>query len=234
MPNTNMTGNIKKGTKYRDLMAKETEKNKMPNHPRHFGIKMQAHHIVSAEGISRSKIGDLLVKFGYDINDLSNLTYIPSTLQGACHLSVQPHRGDHKAPLGGISALERDDDDSHPVTYHDAIAMRVLELKKYMHENCPGKNPSARSILKKDMEGISKNMLFLIQNAPAKARLTNIADFFQPGGVGCKGVDNVGRFKDAKSCAVHRNHQQTQSNSQEKENITLTKPIPRYNLKTGM
>ncbi|MCD4504668.1 AHH domain-containing protein [Chromobacterium piscinae] len=229
-----MLGNIKKGTQYREMMAKRTEKDKMPHHPRHFGIKMQAHHIVSAEGINRSKIGDLLVKFGYDINSPSNLVYIPSTLQGACHLSVQPHRGDHKAPLGVLNPLDDDDDDAHPVTYHDAISLRLLELKKFMHENCPGKNPAAREIIKKDIEAISKNVLFLIQNVPAKARLTYVADFFQPNGLGCKGTDNIPKFKDAKGCAVHRNHQQTQGPSQNKENITLVKPTPRFNLQAGM
>ena len=49
---------------------------------------MQAHHVLSGEGVRQSKIGARLVKWRYDINTEKNLVFIPSTLQGACYLGV--------------------------------------------------------------------------------------------------------------------------------------------------
>lgn len=65
------------------------------NHPINFGIHMDTHHLVSAEAIKISKLGNSLKNKGYVIDSLSNLVGFPSTLPGACHLGIQLHRGDH-------------------------------------------------------------------------------------------------------------------------------------------
>ena len=79
-------------------------------HPRHRGVKMQAHHILSGEGAKLSQMGRKLVGFGYDINTPKNLAFLPCTLQGACYLGIQPHRGNHTAPSDGADEDDADDD----------------------------------------------------------------------------------------------------------------------------
>lgn len=56
---------------------------------------MDTHHLISAEAVKLSELGENLVSKGYDINQLSNLVGFPATLPGACQLHCQLHRGDH-------------------------------------------------------------------------------------------------------------------------------------------
>ena len=88
-------GNTSKNSAYLRRIKAAIEHDK--SHPRHNGVLMQAHHIISAEGMKRSRMDKKIEKFGYDINELPNLSFIPCTLQGACYLGVQPHRGNHTA-----------------------------------------------------------------------------------------------------------------------------------------
>ena len=68
---------------------------KLPSHPYNNGIHMDTHHLISAEAVKHSELGENLVNKGYDINQLSNLVGLPATLPGACQLHCQLHRGDH-------------------------------------------------------------------------------------------------------------------------------------------
>jgi hypothetical protein len=77
-------GNSAKDTQYLKRITEHIATDK--THPRHQGVKMQAHHIISGEGIKRSGLGKKLKEFGYNINLLPNLVFIPCTLQGACYL----------------------------------------------------------------------------------------------------------------------------------------------------
>ncbi|MDH5885570.1 AHH domain-containing protein [Vibrio splendidus] len=43
---------------------------------------MDTHHIISAEAVKHSELGENLVNKGYDINQLSNLIGFPATLPG--------------------------------------------------------------------------------------------------------------------------------------------------------
>jgi len=56
------------------------------DHPRHHGVEIQAHQIISATGAKESGVGHLLVKGGCSFNRLATLAFIPSALKGACHL----------------------------------------------------------------------------------------------------------------------------------------------------
>lgn len=119
---------LKKGKSAKDSGYLERIKNAIKNdrsHPRNLGVRMQAHHVISGEGMIRSGKGSTVVGFGYNINFLPNLAFIPCTLQGACYLGVQPHRGNHSA----ASVADQDDyDDSDHVDYHDKVASQLVEV----------------------------------------------------------------------------------------------------------
>ena len=116
-------GNSAKDSKYLKRIKDAIEGDKA--HPRHNGVKMQAHHAISAEGMKLSGLGKKIEKFGYDINLLSNLVFIPCTLQGACYLGVQPHRGNHTA----VISQDDYDDDLEPKNYHKLISSRIKNLQ---------------------------------------------------------------------------------------------------------
>lgn len=81
----------KKG--YRKRWVRNVKNDK--EHPFNNGIHMDTHHLISAEAVKMSKLGESLVSKGYDINQLSNLVGLPATLPAACQLHCQLHRGDH-------------------------------------------------------------------------------------------------------------------------------------------
>ncbi|WP_230970307.1 AHH domain-containing protein [Nitrogeniibacter aestuarii] len=224
-----MLGNVLKDAKYLKRIKDATDLLSDPGHPRHHGIKMQAHHVISAEGVKKSGLGNDLVRFGYDINLLDNLVFIPSTLQGACHLGVQPHRGDHRAPVEGD---EFDDDRKRPDDYHRTIAKRVNELKRLLTDNCPAEDPDRRRTIHQKMDEISKKIAKLIRIVPSKAPLTRVAKHFGPTSkIGCGGVDSIPRHEDH-PCPVERHHHGQQGPGQKDEQITYRKDKP-YQLKVG-
>lgn len=164
---------------------------KIPKHPFNHGIHMDTHHIISAEGVKVSELGDSLVSKGYDINQLSNLVGFPATLPGACQLRCQLHRGDH------TFSRPREE------PYHDHISNLLTRpaLKKKIKE-CYGKtkvtenaseihkllDPVSRKILKQ----VNKlKMDILKMNKFYQLPLTKISHYFVPDGPGCCGKFDV-------------------------------------------
>ncbi|MET3130294.1 hypothetical protein AAKU55_000547 [Oxalobacteraceae bacterium GrIS 1.11] len=220
-------GNCSKDSQYLNRIKKAIEEEK--GHPRHHGVLMQAHHLISGEGMKRSGLGHQIEKFGYDINLLPNLVFIPCTLQGACYLSVQPHRGNHTADV------DQDDyaDDSEPMNYHKMISFRLKDLNLPISKECPGDHKTKVEKVIGELDELSKKILKLIQNKPNEAPLTNIARYFTYGNsIGCGGVDYVGMNKGLTSCTVERNHHNKQALGQKSEGITYINN-GKFNLKVG-
>lgn len=177
-------------------------------HPIHHGIKMQAHHIVSATAMAMiPEVAEQLREYGYNINHLPNLVFLPCTLEGACHLGVQPHRGNHTTKVMGKNVSidpdsqagnpEHYNDDAEGRNYHEMVKLRIAKLQLGFTKECPGyKGGAARLAAREhavsEMNSLSKSILKLIQRNPTEAPLTNIAAYFQPGDhIGCGGVTKV-------------------------------------------
>lgn len=224
-------GNVLKDSQYLTRIKGNTSSITHPGHPRHHGIKMQAHHVISAEGVKMSGLSKELVQFGYNINYLPNLAFIPSTLQGACHLGVQPHRGNHTAL---VENDEQENDNNIEADYHLMVKRRVKELKRDLVGKCPGDDPKGPEKVCKKMNDISVEILSDIQDAPQQAPLTSIAGFFVPGNsAGCRGVDAIPGYGGGEaSCPVHRNHLNQQGSGQRGESISYVKSGP-YRLQLG-
>jgi len=215
------TGTITKSTTYLTTLKARIAPD--IRHPRHYGVKMQAHHILSAEGAKISNMGRKLVGFGYDINTTKNLAFLPCTLQGACHLGIQPHRGNHTAPSDRDLQDEFDDDNAHPEGYHRKVARMIQDLEGKIDKKCTGSNGDKdKEAILALMNELSRDMLLLIYGKPNKARLTKIADSFLLGNhIGCSGADSVGSHSVSRPCPVNRNHRQRQRQGQSVENITV-------------
>lgn len=217
-----MTGNDKKNTTFRDDLAEAIEDNL--DHPFFNGIHMQAHHIISAKGLKDSGLGGKVKVAGYDINHVKNLVFLPSTLPGACHLGVQPHRGDHKV---GIDMAElnferdidedqeeknredyresvyNDDDDDHADDYHDFISIRLKKLNSDVFE-CEGK-PSQYSKSIIELNKLSRRTLKKINNFTIP--LSEIGSYFKKGSeYGCGNCINIKEFPEATVCKSDRDH----------------------------
>jgi len=229
---------VHKGHSY----LKAIQRNIAPDrtHPKHHGIKMQAHHLLSQEGIEISELGTKMVRFGYEIDALENLTFLPCTLQGACHLGVQPHRGDHSTgsarvarrgfpgrPTGAEEIDEEDyDDDDHPYSYHRMVSGKLKTLIARLEKKCTGR-PNTSGDFVEALHSLSQSILMTIYGRPSEARLTSIADHFRIGNkVGCGGVDNVGMHSAEAPCATGRNHERKQGPRQKAEAITYSASIP--------
>lgn len=181
-------GNSSKDSQYLNRIKAAIKGDK--DHPRNNGVQMQAHHIISGEGMKQSGIGKKVEEFGYNINLLPNLVFIPCTLQGACHLEVQLHRGNHTV------SQDEYDDDSEPKNYHALISEMIISLRLPLNNECIGRKNSNLDKVVNELNGLSKNILKLIQKKPAEAPLTRIADNFSPGSMhGCGGVDSIGLHK---------------------------------------
>lgn len=201
-----------------------------PGHPRHHGVQMQAHHVISAEGMKISGMGKKIARFGYDINNLENLVFIPCTLQGACYLGVQPHRGNHTAKIASQDVY---DDDSEPPNYHRMVADRIQGLSLPLSKECPGDSQAKAKEICEKLNDLSKTITGVIQRKPASAPLTEIAKSFTKGNlVGCGGVDSVPKHDGTRHCAVERNHLKRQGPGQTKENIQYIRTTP-FKLQVG-
>lgn len=205
------------------------------HHPRNKGVKMQAHHIISGEGMRKSGLGKRIEKMGYNINFLPNLAFIPCTLQGACHLGVQPHRGNHDF------SIDQDDyeDDMEPRKYHEMISMEIQALELPLSKECPGDHKVKSEKVVSDLNSLSKKVLRLIQMKPRAAPLTKIALHFGPGAFGCSGADSVAAHDSLHPCPAGRNHfydeaapKRSQGPNQKIEKI-LYKISEKYILKVG-
>lgn len=221
----------KKNYDYLSDIVKNTQADKA--HPRHHGIAMQAHHIISETAVKNLPDGvrHNLEYFNYNINSLDNLVFLPYTLQGACHLGVQPHRGNHNVGIPSNEPIG-EDDALYEETYHDKVLLQLLGLRPLVRNACAGECSKAE-LLKISAEVVqvlnqtSKSILRNIQNKPQFAPLTKLYEYFQPGmEVGCAGVDSVnGHGKNSAShgmhrCGVNRNHLRRQVDGQRSENIS--------------
>lgn len=222
------TGTITKSTTYLSTLKARVALDF--GHPRHHGVKMQAHHILSCDGAKLSNIWRKLVGFGYDINDPKNLAFLPCTLQGACHLGIQPHRGNHTASVDGGVQDECDHDDAHPESYHDLIALKIRNLEHKIDKKCTGRgSDKAEEAIMALMNELSREVLLMIYARPSTARLTKVADSFLLGNrIGCSGADSVGSHSVSRPCPVGRNHHQRQRPGQAIENITFEIRDGRY------
>lgn len=222
-------------TKDSRYLARIIDATESKKHPRHQGIGMQAHHVISVTGMHKSGLADKIRKFGYNINLLENLVFLPCTLQGACHLGVQPHRGNHTAP----SDPDFYQNDVHPRDYHNMVELRLKGLELGLTKSCPGymggaKELEARRKVKNELDELSAKILRLIQNVPTQAPLTTVAASFQPGNpVGCGGVDSTPEHVSTHQCAVGRNHLKRQRKpGQKPENISFESD-GKYKLQIG-
>jgi hypothetical protein len=223
---------IKRGNDSKDSMYLSRIKAAIllkPGHPRHHGVQMQAHHVISAEGMKISRLGAKISKFGYDINSLENLVFIPCTLQGACYLGVQPHRGNHTAR---IADQDNYDDDCEPPNYHEMVAENIQGLDLPLSKECSKDTREKAEIVREQLNGLSKQIAGLIQHKPTQAPLTEIARHFSKGNkIGCGGVDSVTHHS-GKHCDVERNHLGRQGPGQRNEDITYVRR-KQYTLKVG-
>lgn len=156
--------------------------------------------------------------------------FIPCTLQGACYLGVQPHRGNHTA----VISQDDYDDDLEPVTYHDMVSNRIIGLHLPLAKACQGADDSRVHEIRQKLDYLSKLIISTIQNKPAEAPLTNVARHFSPRNpIGCGGVDSVTAHRGLERCAVGRMHVGgRQSVKQKNENITYVSEKP-YKLQPG-
>lgn len=186
------------------------------------GVRMQAHHVLSAEGVRLSGLGARLVKWRYDINTERNLVFIPSTLQGACYLGVQPHRGNHTA-AGKIEVEVSDDDyddDGEGPSYHQKISTLIVETSRRFPKTCK-KEPGKSNFVTELMDALAQAQMERIQNKPEELPLTSVAvNFKRRSKVGCGGHDSV-TFLDAspRPCGVGRDHKGKQIEGQRREEI---------------
>lgn len=220
-------------TGYLSALLKEIKLN--AKHPRHHGVKMQAHHILSADGFHRSGKVAFFKGLGYDINAVENLVFIPSTPQAACHLEVQLHRGNHGSP--DPDAI--DDDGEHPRNYHDAVADAVRDVaRKLEKKDICKENPEKRArAAQKALDRAARKIIDLVNSY--SLTLSNVATYFAPQGKkfqnanrGCANADTVDAMRKSTAvCSSERNHEQRQASNQRSEEITYRKK--EYSLKAG-
>ena len=190
-----------------------------PDHPIKHGIKMQAHHIVSRKGLEASGLSEKLAHLGYRVDEPENLVLLPGTLQGACHLGVQLHRGDHAHT-----------DDEHPESYHDTVSEFLVSIDHHIELGTACEAPSQR--IQGKLDRISVRLLVLIEDFSLP--LTRVFSSFSPDGPGCCGVDSLPALADAMEhelCPTGRNHQRTQGPGQNIEEITYIRS--HYKLNPG-
>lgn len=217
-------GNSSKNSTYLAMMKANTRDKK---HPRNMGVKMQAHHVISGDGVALSGIGERMEKFGYDINLEKNLVFIPCTLQGACYLGVQPHRGNHTAPgkMDPEPSEDDYDDDAEPRSYHTYVSDRLIQAERKFPKTCKKKDLGKNAVVDV-LDEIAQDLLDLIQDHPQKLPLTAVAKHFKRRSkVGCGGFDSVPDLDDETKvplpCAVERKHNKDQCKGQRKEKITF-------------
>ncbi len=212
----------KKGVDYRGALMAAVGS----NHPVNKNVHMQAHHLVSEEGITISGIGETLKSRGYNVNVINNLVFLPSTPAGACHLRVQLHRGDH------IHECDEDfSDDDHPLTYHKLVRKMLIEVESKI-DDCDDKSFNSAQKLLND---ISEDILMLI--AEFKLPLTKVFKAFKPNSrTGCSNSIDVNEHHiKGQECEFLRDHEGQENpmyhSSKSKPTIRIAKTI--YELKVG-
>lgn len=164
-------------------------------HPIKHGIHMDTHHLISAEAIKISKLGQSLKNKGYVVDSLNNLVGFPSTLPGACHLRTQLHRGDH------IYAKP----DEEP--YHDYVES-LLKFEKRSIKNCYGRTAAKEtaSAIHELLDPISKKILMKVIRF--ELPLTDLfKDYECVSVLGCRSSNDISEARaSSKSCESGRNH----------------------------
>jgi len=155
---------------------------------------MDTHHLISAEAITISKQGPLLVSKGYCIDVIQNLVGFPATLPAACHLGVQLHRGDHidKGP--------------NEEPYHDYVSALIVKEREEL-EMCYGKTKKTEdnAAVHLIIDEIGADILEEINDFDLP--LTEMFEEFKSGGVGCKNCFNIKPAKSTSSpCTKQREH----------------------------
>jgi hypothetical protein len=206
---------------YRDKVLQQVGS----DHPINKGVKMQAHHLISRKALLDSSIENRLEDFKYDIDNVDNIALIPCTLQGACHLNVQLHRGNHPGVLS-VDNGNNDDDSEHPESYHKDIKKRINKLKDDIEDGDYCKKESYKKLLRK-LDRLSNQIAVDINNHDLA--LTNISENFGSGsknnGKGCCDADYVKDARASKSaCSSERDHYNKQAKGQRKEDIKYKKP----------
>nr|WP_255533677.1 AHH domain-containing protein [Reinekea sp. G2M2-21] len=192
-----------------------------PNHPIFNGIIMAAHHLISVEGMAKSGLGSLVEDRGYNINLVENLIFLPYELEGACHLGVQLHRGDHKKK------------DIHGRNYHetveDALKKKKLDIKK-----CDSSPKETLNTLTRTLNGISAMMVKKI--AKNQVCLSDIAETFElDNPKGCGNAKTVGQHRlSDHHCHLNRDHQFKPGRVvMNAKNLPITLSKQHYKLKAG-
>lgn len=213
-------GNLDRGDNYLDRIKDETEKGKTPWHPRHHGVKMQAHHLISEKALTliSLKLKKALDASRYNMNFVDNLVFLPSTFQGACHLQIQPHKSGHEW---------KDSDTKKKASYHRNVSKLLFTAERYADKECVGQNASNANDLVDEMKSVSLQIMDLVQNFHKKYRLSQVAQHFTPGNhVGCSGADLMGDHNDEFTCPVDRNHCSNHGSDQSDENISYVSNSP--------
>lgn len=225
-------GILKKDTKYRDRLLEKIDslpENEKSRHPFFKGIKMQAHHLISADGVSDLEDEDLLISAGYNINKINNIVLIPCTFSGACHLGTQLHRGNHTSTVDMDESLDETyDDDDHPDSYHETVEKMVVKALRKPSVECVDQEREVKDLIK-EMDEISGDMVSLINNFSPRAQLTKVFQAFNNDGlqskIGCSGAVSMKNHKMSLTCPSHRDH--------EGEVITIKKSHEAYKLRAG-
>jgi len=197
-------------------------------HPLSHGIVMQAHHLISSKGAKNSGLEADLVELNYEINVVNNLVFLPSTLEGACHLNVQLHRGDHKAKIPDTK------------NYHRYVQGQIADIKQKIND-CD-KNEEKKSPIQDAMDLVSREILNEI--AAFDIPLSFIYKNFKPdsGLGGCcnkKNIPDVRKALKRKSgttpCSKEGNHLGDMHSFSEKSSNkdTITYKNTSYRLEVG-
>ena len=200
-----------------DYLKALQEETTDPSHPRNRGVTMQAHHLISAKAVSMGKFNDRLEDFGYEINVVKNLVFIPSTLQGACLLRVQPHRGNHTARDAP------DIDGNREPSYHEKILAELRTLMPRLERECGKPGVNMKSFTHEKLDGLSRIVANRIQNKPSEAKLTKLFENFQPNNPkGCGGAKASVNDPSKPKCPIGRNHTGKSAPGQDDEGITYS------------
>ncbi|BCE02031.1 AHH domain-containing protein [Marinicellulosiphila megalodicopiae] len=204
-----MSGNINKDTNYRkNILEVIKKRDDYDDHPISHGIKMQAHHLISGDGVKDIANKNLVKASGYNINHENNVALIPSTFAGACHLGCQLHRGNHTST---VDILEHDDpDNEHPEQYHVTVEKLVLEVVDKL-TSCVDLESEKKRVVK-NLDAVSKVLAKMIHEFSKKAQLTQVYQSFKYEGllkdIGCSGANYMGDHDEKKSCIHGRNHKE--------------------------
>lgn len=170
-------------------------------------IPMAAHHIMSIEGVNKSKLITKLKKGGYDIDVRKNMVLIPRTVYAACHMKCQPHVGGH------TEAIDQDTSSLPMVlltpkaSYHKVVGDLAdtlrEEFRKELYCGVVGEEK-----LQNDMNQLGAKLALALTNF--EVGLVKGFKQFDVDKNGCAGVGRIGGSRDANElghlCPAGRDH----------------------------